>query len=544
MQNQRSLKFKIILIGVTLPSILLVILFALYYNTTKSLTINGYIEKARAINLTVESARQEMEDKWDKGVFSVADLRKWAAAGERDKVVDAVPVVSAWKSAMRKAKEGGYEFKVPKFQPRNPKNQPDALEAKAINKMKSENLSEYHIIDKELNAIRYFRPIRLTQTCMLCHGDPATSQELWGNDQGLDPTGTKMENWTVGSIHGAFEVVQSLDTADAQMSSNLLWAAIVCFIGLTILIAIFTYVIDITVERPINGVTEELFEGSDQVKSASNQIASYAQALAAGATEQAATVTDISEHLTTMSHSTKQNAENANLANNIMKESETLTKDGQDSIQRLGDAINQIKLSSDKTAKIVKTIDEIAFQTNLLALNAAVEAARAGEAGKGFAVVAEEVRNLAQRSAEAAKDTTELIEESQNNAENGVGLSENTVASINKIAESSNKASTIVHEIAAASTEQAHGIDNINSSINQLNQVIQTNAASAEEASSSSEELAAQAHSLDSIVHHLKSIVRGAQQERPSQSIPPVQNQQVLAPPPLSRETKNDLMDF
>lgn len=217
-----SLKVKVIAVGVLLPTLLLGILFGAYIIQTKNKTVNTFVEKSRAITLTVESTRQGMEELYEQGVFSTEMLREFAAQGQIDKLVMSVPVVSAWHAAMRKAEEGNYEFRVPKFEPRKPSNTPDPVEAKAIKTMKSEGLKEYYVIDDKINAVRYFRPVVLSETCMVCHGDPRTSVELWGNHKGLDPTGGKMENWRAGEIHGAFEVIQSLDEADAELAA-ILW---------------------------------------------------------------------------------------------------------------------------------------------------------------------------------------------------------------------------------------------------------------------------------------------------------------------------------
>jgi methyl-accepting chemotaxis protein len=167
---------------------------------------------------------------------------------------------------------------------------------------------------------------------------------------------------------------------------------------------------------------------------------------------------------------------------------------------RMSSSINKIKESSDQTAKIVKTIDEIAIQTNLLALNAAVEAARAGEAGRGFAVVAEEVRNLAQRSSQAAKNTADMIAESVKNAGEGVNIAEEVSKSFDAIAVSAKKVNDLIAEIAAASQEQSQGIDQVNTAVAQMDQVTQQNAANSEESASAAEELSSQAEELQSMV--------------------------------------------
>ena len=150
---------------------------------------------------------------------------------------------------------------------------------------------------------------------------------------------------------------------------------------------------------------------------------------------------------------TRQSADNTQKASSLMEETKSQLGSAVEAMKRMTKAIDQIKTSSSDTAKIIKTIDEIAFQTNLLALNAAVEAARAGEAGKGFAVVAEEVRNLARRSAEAAKNTADLIEGAQRNADVGVAITTEVDKLLTVAQESAAKVMVLVSEIAGASKE-------------------------------------------------------------------------------------------
>lgn len=214
---------------------------------------------------------------------------------------------------------------------------------------------------------------------------------------------------------------------------------------------------------------------------------------------------------------------NKNLAS--AKEARSLTEGaragadmGVDRMQRLSEAINRIKTSADSTARIVKTIDEIAFQTNLLALNAAVEAASAGDAGKGFAVVAEEVRNLAMRSAEAAKNTAALIEESVKNAEGGVNLNKEVLCSLHEINSQVRKVSEVMAEITAASDQQVQGVAQIVTAIDQINEVTQTTAANAEESASTAEELSSQAAEMQTLVSnfHLSHTQERAALKRPA----------------------------
>lgn len=238
---------------------------------------------------------------------------------------------------------------------------------------------------------------------------------------------------------------------------------------------------------------EEVTNGAMQVSDASN-------ALSQGATEQAASLEEITSSMSEISSQTKTNAANADQANILTLDSRESADKGNTEMQQLNEAMQEINSSSQDISKIIKVIDEIAFQTNLLALNAAVEAARAGRHGKGFAVVAEEVRNLAARSAKAAKETSDLIESSIKTVEKGSNLANRTADVLQQIKAGAIKAADIVGEIATSSNEQAEGIEQINEGLVQIDQVTQTNTASAEESASASEELSGQAKNLKDMI--------------------------------------------
>ncbi|OGJ87243.1 MAG: hypothetical protein A2268_07540 [Candidatus Raymondbacteria bacterium RifOxyA12_full_50_37] len=252
-----------------------------------------------------------------------------------------------------------------------------------------------------------------------------------------------------------------------------------------------------TIDMALNQVQTAV----EQVASGSNQISAGSQTLSQGAQEQASSIEEVSSSLEEMSAMTKQNAESANQAKSLAASAQKSADQGNKAMGEMSQAIGLIKKSSDETAKIVKTIDEIAFQTNLLALNAAVEAARAGEAGRGFAVVAEEVRNLAQRSAEAAKNTAQLIEESVKNAEGGVTISEEVAKFLKEIGDGSKKVNDLIAEISAASSEQNRGIEQVNVAVNQMNQVVQQNAANSEESAAAAEEMSSQSQELQAMIN-------------------------------------------
>lgn len=239
---------------------------------------------------------------------------------------------------------------------------------------------------------------------------------------------------------------------------------------------------------------------ADTVASASHQLAASSQQISTGAQEQASSLEETASSLEEITATIKQNADNADQANQLSARSREVAEKGG---KVVGDAVvsmQEINASSKKIADIITAIDEIAFQTNLLALNAAVEAARAGEQGRGFAVVAGEVRNLAQRSAGAAKEIKSLIQDSVRKVEIGSQLVNQSGQTLEEIVTAVKRVTDIVAEISAASREQATGIEQVNRAVSQMDQVTQQNASQTEELSGTAEGLSGQAEGLQHLV--------------------------------------------
>jgi methyl-accepting chemotaxis protein len=469
-----------------------------------------YVARARSIVLTAESVRQEMARKWDLGLFDAHQLSDWGKEGAVEKVLGAVPVVTAWKAAMLKAEEGGYEFRVPKVHPRNPKNAPDAFEEQVLQAFASDGgLQEYFAVDEEKNTLRYLRPIRLTQECMLCHGNPNQSEKLWGNSKGLDPTGTRMEDWQVGDVHGAFEVVQSLDEADARARAEF-WMTFLIVAGLLVVSSVvFSMLISRLVTRPIRetvaafekfaegdltnelpvqsqdeigqlrtainalvktlrGMVERLTFNAERLADSSGKLSHTAQELAVAASETtqqssnvAAAAEEMSINMGTMSSSSEQMTMNVGTVARSIEEMTSAISEVARSAEQAASVANQaaelaehsngrigqLGSAAEEIGKVIAVIQDIAEQTNLLALNATIEAARAGEAGKGFAVVATEVKELAKQTAEATEDIRQRIEAIQRSSHEAI----QTIDGIGKVVADVNSAS---RTIASAVEEQ------------------------------------------------------------------------------------------
>jgi methyl-accepting chemotaxis protein len=506
-----SLRVKIVGVGLGVVTLTVAALFAAYWREAQAQIVQQYVEKARGIVLMAESTREEMGKKWQQGIFTAEQLRSWAEAGDRERVMSAIPVVTAWRAAMAKSREDGYTFKVPKFQPRNPQNEPDAIEARVLHLFEGGSLAEHFEVDADKQLLRFFRPIRLTTECLNCHGDPARAQELWGRSDGRDPTGGPMENWKAGEVHGAFEIVQSLAPAQARLNATLARGALMVGGLLTVAGLIFLFVVPYIIRRdlvrPMASIVDGLSGNSDEVTAAATQLAEGAQTLAQGTSQQAASLEEMSASVEQMSAMTKQNAEHAKRAAGAMERMHVDVAASNHALETMTRSMGAIEDSSQKIARIIKTIDDIAFQTNLLALNAAVEAARAGEAGMGFAVVADEVRALAQRAAQAAHDTTDLIEESIARAKTGASQVREVASGIAAVTDGAQAVKGLMDEVSTASQQQATGIEQVGVAIAQVQQVTERNAAGAEESAAASEELLAQAESTRGVIRNLEGLV-------------------------------------
>lgn len=243
----------------------------------------------------------------------------------------------------------------------------------------------------------------------------------------------------------------------------------------------------------VHNVLLEINQGADQVAAGAHNVSDASVALSQGASQQAASVEQLSASIAEIASQTASNAQNAEKANDLTVGTKEKAQLGNEEMQEMLSAMEEINASSANISKIIKVIDEIAFQTNILALNAAVEAARAGQHGKGFAVVAEEVRNLAARSAKAAKETTDMIEGSMEKVETGREIAHKTAEALNAIVGDVSSVADIVANIAKASNEQKLALEQINQGVQQVSQVVQVNSSTSEEAATASQNLNQQA---------------------------------------------------
>jgi methyl-accepting chemotaxis protein len=242
--------------------VLMLTLLMFYANRSKSILVDQEVQSARDVVMVTESVRTNTAKKWELGLFSPALLRKLAADGganSREAILATVPVVSAWQTAENAAKAGGFEFRTPRRNPRNSKNEPDAVEARALELLaKDRSLAEYWLVDEQRNAVRYFRPVRLSQECLYCHGDPGQSRTLWGREDGKDITGNVIEGKAVGDMHGAFEVIKPLAAADAALRRSLGIAAAIVAAFLAVMLFSMRWITSRMITRPIDGAIVQI----------------------------------------------------------------------------------------------------------------------------------------------------------------------------------------------------------------------------------------------------------------------------------------------
>ncbi|MFP4579981.1 MAG: methyl-accepting chemotaxis protein [Candidatus Sumerlaeia bacterium] len=565
-----SIRVKILGLCVLLPVlVIMTVLFIAYGAKARSTAIDSFTGKARAICLMAESTRQEMGKMWRSGQFSIEKMRQldWDQPTDREKILSAVPVVTAWRTAQAKAEEGNYDFRVPKFQPRNPANEPEPFQAEALEALKAPDApAEYVKVDKENNTVRYFLPIRLTESCLYCHGDPAKSEEYWGNTQGKDITGVQMEGWKVGEIHGAFEVAQSLDEADKAIAANLLKAGIVIAVGLIAFMFLCAFLlrrmvlrriskcVDIANEvaqgkltnhleddsrdelgvlaRALNKMIRNFHEIVFNLNSQSSTLASSSEELSATSNQMAQSAEDMTGQASTVAAATEELTANMNNVSAAAEQMSTSVNTVAAAIEEMSTSLNEVAKSSsqgseiaanadelsrgtstqmdrlntsaEEIGKVLVTIKDIADQTNLLALNATIEAASAGEAGKGFAVVANEVKELAKQTASATEEIAKQIQDMRASTHDAVQAIERVTSVIAEMNSISQTIASAVEEQSSTTSEIAQSIGGASDASNEI-------ARNVEEASTATGEIS---QNIQSLYEATRSTAVGASETR------------------------------
>lgn len=467
-------------------------------------SVRAVEEKSRAIVLTLEATREEMAKKISLGIIKPFDQI------DRSVLVEAVPIITAINAARKKAEEAGYSFRVPKEQPRNPENEPDDFERKVLAELTRSQTMDTLIQSEE--EVHYFRPIRLTADCMICHGDPKGE---------LDPLGGVKEGWKEGEIHGAFHIISSLAETKAAVSkarNNIILTAviIVSLLSLVLLLVVssitkplkkgvelarriedgdLTTDIQLDQKDEVGDLINALNNMAKNLRTVFGEVTSYAASLdnastnlealsgqlSDGATNMnersntlATAAEEMSTNMSSVSTSAEQSTANVNtvataaeemtatvneIAQNTEK-SRQVTSNAVMSVEKASGKVDELSRAASEITKVTEVIVEIAEQTKLLALNATIEAARAGEAGKGFAVVANEVKELAKQTNEATDDIRNKIETMRKSADS-------TVQEIELIHTVINDVNEIVVNIASAVEEQAATTRDIASNIGQ-----------------------------------------------------------------------------
>jgi methyl-accepting chemotaxis protein len=537
MMNWHSVGTKVVAITMSTLTIIAILLLILYANNEKQKVIDSNILAAKQLLLVSESVRDNMINKWNKGVFSASHLRQLiknkSPAEAKSLVVATVPVTTAWNIIQEKAKEGGFRFKSPRLGARNPKNEPDTIERKALTYFQTNPAaSEFIYIDNEKDEARYFRPVRLDKQCELCHGDPSNSLVLWGNSAGVDLLGYPMENKRQGDLHGAFEIITPLSTGFAKLKKDIFWAIGITIATLIIIGGVGYFVMnriiigpltnlalslqaicsgdgDLTARLDIQGKSElawvassfntfvkkiaktinHISDTSEKIATASHQLAQISETTEQGVEKQLEETTLVAsamEEMTATAQEVARNAINASGAaltageeassgKSIVSQAVTGINQLASEVENAATVIHELENDSNSIGEVLSVIQGIAEQTNLLALNAAIEAARAGEQGRGFAVVADEVRTLASRTQNSTLEIQQTIERLQNRAKQAVDVMDN-----GKI-----QASTSVEQAASA----GELITTISEQINTINDMNNQIASAAEEQTAVAEEI-------------------------------------------------------
>ncbi len=509
--SKLSIKWKILTLTLIGPVIIATLLAWQRINDIRSSAEKAIISKSAGIVLMAEATRNEMAKNLQNGVVKPFDQLT------SDNILRAVPVIMALNVAASKAQEAGYVFRVPKIDPRNSKNTPDSLEKAILDEISRNNLTEKIVIED--NQIRYFKPIRLTTECLYCHGDPRGEKDV---------TGGIKEGWREGEIHGAFEIISSLDDANKAIAKAR-WSVMLSVAGiLSVVILVCMYLLQNSIIKPlriVNGFIDRLADGDlsgtlkatsedeigdmisklgqttvklntmikgivqagDQLFDSAGELSTSADSASVSSADAAsrtisvaAAAEEMSTNMSTVAAATEQAATNIAMVssattemtstiNQIVRSTEkaqNITKIAVSEASSASEKVDELGRAAHEIGRVTEAITEISEQTNLLALNATIEAARAGEAGKGFAVVANEIKELAKQTAGATGEIKSRIESIQ-------GSTEATVKQIQQISQVINDVNAIVNSIVTAVEEQSSTTNEIATNISEATVGIQ-----------------------------------------------------------------------
>jgi methyl-accepting chemotaxis protein len=479
------------------------------------------------------------------------------------KRISQVPVVVAWTVAREYAETQGMKFSTPSIVPRNPKNMPNSFEAEALQAFtRNPALREYYRRDTADGkaVMRYAQPVRLTQDCLFCHGDPVAAK---------DPFGYQKEGMKVGDLKGAFVVTAPLDelTKTARANSVALLLVTLCTLlpGVGVVFSVMRRLVirpitasaelareiaqnnlsveDIEVisgdevgqavialnsmKNNLHSVVENIAATAERIASAGHELASTSSRQSAAANtqtertaqvatamhEMSSTVNQVSESARQAAEAAEKATETAHAGEQVVEQSAGNMRAIATSVSATAAKIRELGKSSNQIGEIVKVIEDIADQTNLLALNAAIEAARAGDQGRGFAVVADEVRKLAERTTTATKEIATRIQTIQTETrtvvqameagtaqvEEGVKTTERTGGSLQEIIRMNDRVHDMINQIAATTAEQSATSAEVSSNVGEIARLAQESANGALESAKACDELSAMAIDLEKI---------------------------------------------